>query len=54
METPNKKILLDEQPNRMTFGKKVDTPDDEDDMRNVDTHRQMLDKDNKENKKKLL
>ena len=46
METPNKKILVDEPtPNRMTFGKKVDTPDDQEDMRNVDTHRQMLDKD---------
>lgn len=49
METPNKKIIVDE-PNRMTFGKKVDTPIDNDEMRDVDTHRHMLDKDQDEKK----
>ena len=36
--TPNRKGA-EETPNRLTFGKKQDLPIEEDELRNVDTHR---------------
>ena len=44
MVTPSKKTPNEETPNRMTFGKKHSPGEEEDELRNVDTHRPMISK----------